>query len=114
MKKLFSLAFIILICISCNDNKNTLPEGIIPRDSMIVILADIHIAEAKLQNAGPAFRDKTFKSAYLQQVLRKAGVDSSRFLGSFDYYSSHPEIFSIMYEQVIVEISKRQAVKLKE
>jgi hypothetical protein len=112
--KLNRLIFFLLLFSACNDqDPEKIPAEIISRDTMISILADLHIAEARIINAGPVFRDKTLKSAYLQQVLTRAAIDSSRFLKSFEFYSDHPEIFSGMYEQVIVEISKRQAERAK-
>ncbi len=78
---------------------------------MVIIMADIHVAESQMVRAGGKGLDKDIRSAYLQKVLSAAGTDTTRFMKSFDFYSTHPEIFAEMYEEVVVEISKRQAEK---
>lgn len=108
------LFFYIIFVAGCRISDTALPKGIIPRDSMVTIMADIHIAESRLIKAGSSALQRDVKSAYLQQVLLSAGVDTSRFLKSFDYYSIHPGVFAEMYEDVVVEISKKQADGVKQ
>jgi len=103
------LVFLLLLA-GCSNQSEEIPPGIISKDSMISIMADIHIAEARLINAGGVVvKQKDVKSAYMRKILSEASDDTTRFLKSFDFYATHPEIFSQMYEQIIVEISKRQA-----
>ena len=103
------IIFCILFLVGCENKSEVIPPGIISKDSMISIMADIHIAESRLVVAGVIFKQKDIKSAYMRKVLSEASVDTTRFLKSFDFYAARPVVFSEMYEQVIVEISKRQA-----
>lgn len=100
--------FLIIFFFGCNKSSE-IPDGIISPDSMVTIMADIHVAESRLVVAGSMGTQRDVKSAYIHQVLKKAEVDTSRFLKSFDYYSLHPEQFAELYEQIVVELSKRQA-----
>ncbi len=105
------LFFVLIFLAGCKDTVNEIPAGIIARDSMVTIMADIHVAESQMARAGGKGLDKDVRSVYLHKVLSAAGTDTTRFMKSFDFYSTHPEIFAEMYEQVVVEISKRQAEK---
>jgi hypothetical protein len=103
---IFVLIFSALV--SCGESELKIPEGIIPRDSMIMLMSDIHLAEARLLIGGGGV---DMKNKYLQNVLYRHGTDTARFNRSFNFYSDHPEYFTKMYDEVIVEISRRQAEK---
>lgn len=112
MNKYKKWAFVVLLLASCqSENTNEIPAGVIKRDSMVKIMADVHIAEARMQISDIRNSDPDLKNTYLQEVLRRAGTDTTRFNYSFKYYSGNPELFAVMYEDVIVEISKKQARK---
>jgi len=103
---IFVLIFSALV--SCGESELKVPDEVIPRDSMIMLMADIHLAEARLLLGGGGGE---MKNKYLQNVLYKHGTDTARFNRSFNFYSAHPDYFTKMYDEVIVEISRRQAMK---
>ena len=112
MSKLrFSFILILFLCgfYSCSKNGGTIPEGVIPKDTMISVMADIHLAESRLMMSGKYAQNTNLKSTYMQEVLHRSNIDTSRLQKSFSYYSSQPELFSEMYDKVMEEISKRQA-----
>ncbi len=106
-----SAFFWILLVTSCTSDENELPPGIIPPDSMISVLADVHLAESKLLLNGRYINDEKLKATYIQFVLNKSNIDTGRFNQSFTYYTAHPDHFALMYDKVMAEISKRQAEK---
>ncbi len=99
---------------ACRSSTPEIPKDIIQPDSMVIIMADIHVAESRMVVSGSMGTQRVVKSVYLQQVLLKANVDTARFLKSFDFYSLQPELFAEMYEQIVVELSSRQAEVTKE
>ena len=109
MKSIHIIPIIIILATSCSEKDLDIPAEMIPRDSMIEILADVHIAESRLIQDGYKPNNQVFKSEYIQHVLNKDGVDSTRFNKSFLFYSAAPGYFQDMYEDVITEISKKQA-----
>lgn len=110
MKRVKLLVFAIFVLASCQTkNSNELPAGVISRDSMIRILAEVHVAEARMQISDIRNSNPELKNTYLQEVLKRSGTDTASFNYSFKYYSANPEVFASMYEEVIVEISKKQA-----
>jgi Domain of unknown function (DUF4296) len=110
MNRITFMALAIFVLASCqSESTQEIPAGVISRDSMVKIMADVHIAEARMQISDIRNSNPALKNTYLQEVLRRSGTDTARFNFSFKYYSGNPEIFAAMYEDVIVEISKRQA-----
>ncbi len=114
MKQSKIIIFSLVFLAACTNDPNEIPEGIVARDSMVNVMAEIHIAEARIMKAGNRSEMKDLKSAYMQQVLSNAGIDTARFRKSFDFYSTHPEIFAVMYEEVVVAISKKQAAEMRD
>lgn len=99
--------------VACGKKEAETPQGVLSSEQMISVLADIHIAEARLQIADVRSSNPDLKNKYVAEVLSRHKINTSVFARSFDYYSSHPEIFSQMYEKVIEEISKKQAASKK-
>lgn len=96
--------------ISCSGKKEIkIPDDVYPRDSMVLVMAEVHISEAFLMQQDYRQDQKRFKEAYMQQTLAGAGIDTAKFNRSFDFYSSNPALFTQIYDEVITEISKRQA-----
>lgn len=104
------LLSLFLLINSCRENETTeIPAGVFPPDSMALIMADIHITEAILQQKGYQPELLDYKSAQIQKTLLKNGADPARFNRSYEYYLSVPETFSGIYDHVISEISRREA-----
>lgn len=105
------MAILLSAFFSCSrsGDEGAVPQGIIVPDSMVQILTDIHIAESRLLLSGAGQDAVLPKKAYIHEVLVNHGVDSAAFYNSFIYYTDHPHRFAAMYEEVINEISKKQA-----
>lgn len=86
-----------------------LPPGILPADSMVMVMTELHLLESKMMLLGNRNISATEKGAYLKGMLDSTGLDSARFTASFEYYAGKPELFTEIYEKVITEISRRQA-----
>lgn len=101
---------LLVLLNSCKENESVdIPAGVFPPDSMALIMADIHITEAILQQKGYQPELLDYKSALIQKTLRKNNASPERFNRSYEYYLSVPETFSVIYDQVISEISQREA-----
>jgi hypothetical protein len=116
MKKMYrtflvAIASAVVFVAACNPEKGQeeIPAEIIPPDSMVQLLADIHIAESRLLLTGAGQDARLPKSAYIHQVLQSRNIDTVAFNRSFEFYSNHPAIFEKVYEGVTEEIGKRQA-----
>jgi len=105
------MAVLLTAFFSCSrgNEESAVPPGIIVPDSMIQLLSEIHIAESRLLLSGAGQDAVLPKKAYIREVLVNHGVDSASFYKSFVYYTDRPHRFAAMYEEVINEISKKQA-----
>ena len=103
------------ILISCSKKEEKIPENILPKDKMIRLMVDVHIAEATIQSRNLGINDstKTIAAGYYKNIFEKNRISEQQFRESFLYYSHHLEIFNKIYEEVINELSKKQALITK-
>jgi len=112
MKYLFPLALLLISCGTSGadpDHSRGTTEGVIPREIMIRILVDAHLAEAAMilqRNEGK--EDSALVKHYYDGIFSKYKISREKYNVSLEYYRKNPEEFSKMYEKVIYLISERQ------
>ena len=101
---------VLLTLMGCNRLKSTQPAAAISRDSMIAILVDIHVADAiSDQKYGQDKPNKAFTNALYERIFQNHHISAAEYKASYKYYEDKPELLDKMYEQVITEISKKEA-----
>jgi hypothetical protein len=109
-RKTFFIFFLCMFCISCSQNKDKVPSGIIPPEKMAEILTDVHIAEAYTNYKNlQADALKQSISDYYHFIFKTYGISDADFEESFDYYSKNPVAFIKVYDQVLIHLSKKEA-----
>jgi len=101
----YFLMGLILFFFGCSNN-NPVPKDIIPEDSLIRIIVDMHLADAILIE--PSVQQKQMvinKSKFYNAVLNKHAVTKDKFQESLNYYSDNLEKFDSIYERVIEELT---------
>ena len=81
-----------------------------PIDSMVNILMDIHLAEARIENTGYRNID-TARADYKkleQKIFEKHHIDTAKYRKSFDHYTDNIELMSEIYTII------RDSFKLKD
>lgn len=99
---MFILAFLLIV--SCESKVNyEKPENLIPRDTMIDLLYEMHLAvgTSNLRNKNSE-KDRN----YLSLVYEKYDIDSTRFAISNIYYTSQ----AVEYEEMFEEVERRLEV----
>ena len=119
MLRLFWLiAFSCLISCTPSDplaDKPKIPsDSIISEDQMVLMLADIHLADAGLlikRNRG----EKTDKLAtkYYEGIFQKYHISADRYQMNLDYYRQDFEVLEKLYEKVVVELKAREQAYVK-
>ena len=97
MTRSFLLLF-AAFALACQSKVNyEKPEDLIPRDVMIDLLYDMHMAvgTSNLRNKNLE-KDRN----YMSLVYEKYGIDSTRFAISNIYYTSQPVEYEEMFEEV--------------
>ena len=101
VKKQFSILLLLTLILSCESKVNyKKPESLIPRDTMINLLYDMHLAvgTTNLRNKNNE-KDRN----YMSLVYEKYGIDSTRFAVSNIYYTSQ----AVEYEEMFEEVERR-------
>jgi hypothetical protein len=91
------------------------PDGIIPSDSMAAILVDFHLAEGALLDMQQ--RNKPTAQAgvaYFQWIFEKHHINRQRMSDAMEFYSSHPRLYTKIYDQVLAELSRIQGESMKQ
>ena len=105
-----SLILIIVIFSACESKDSSkVPNGIIPENNMIQIIAKLHIVDATISVKHFNLRKNNKRIAkYYNYVLKKYGYDRAQFNKSVRFYSDNPERFDKMYDKVIEILTKKQ------
>ena len=104
---IFSL-FLLLGFMGCRSRSQQVE--ILSRDSLIEVLADLHISESAfhLNQSGTPNQTLVRRNAYFDWVMKKHHITYQQFDTSFKYYLNDNERFSKMYDQVINKIKLKE------
>ena len=110
MKQLL-FSIILFALAGCSGmQKDTPPADLIAQGKMIQVLVDIHVADAVVENkSGAQNPNLPLTNALYEQIYKNHGITATQYKTSFKYYESHAELMDKMYEQVITELSKKEA-----
>ncbi|MGI6479206.1 MAG: DUF4296 domain-containing protein [Salinivirgaceae bacterium] len=107
---LLSLVALLIInsCSGVRDKSTNLL--IIPRDTMIHVISDIHIVDAVLINAlnNRRIEVNTVPNYYVD-ILERYNISKERFDVSLRYYCDNLDEFDKMYDEIIEILSTKQA-----
>jgi hypothetical protein len=114
IKNLLALFAGIFMLSSCyneyNESLTEKPDNLIPRDTLVLIIADLEITESVIRqqnNYGLDAGDKT--AAYFNMIFTKYNISKSQFDSSLAYYKGDVEVMSEIYEDVITRLSLIQS-----
>ncbi len=105
------LFIIILLSLGgCSRFKDPKPADLIPQEKMIQVLADIHVADALVEHRSGTQNNLPLTSALYARIYHNYGITAAQYKSSYSYYEAHPVQMDRMYEQVITELSKKEAL----
>jgi len=118
MKKHLIYSLFIISCsfilFSCSKKKVETPPGVLSRQQMVPILADVHIAQAATGTYNTADSVRYSMNEFLPFILKIHHTTKAQYDSSISYYTSHPDMMEEIYDSVIIELSKKQGeVKAK-
>jgi hypothetical protein len=127
------LIFSLLFLFSCGhgkDQKIKEPDDLIPEEKMVLVLADVHLLEASLavRSTNPVPVRMRLPQQFLHDsvpppiqpigekknplpyydIFKKNGVTKKQYEESMMWYSANPEKLNALYDEVIIELTKRQ------
>ena len=107
---LLSWTFFLLLISSCSSSVE-IPSDVLPKEKMIEVLTDVQQAEALIQFSALERNDstRTIAYGYYKSVFEKNKITAEQFRKSFTFYANHLDMMDKMYEEVLVNLSKREA-----
>ncbi len=110
MRFLFAV-FISLLFVSCSEKPNRKkPEGLLSEEKMVELLTDIQLIEGAVSKKILDKIDAKKESPiYYQKAFEKHDVTENQFELSIRYYTENPEDLQVIYEDVLIELSKIKA-----
>ncbi|WP_299821680.1 DUF4296 domain-containing protein [uncultured Pontibacter sp.] len=108
MKRLFYILFCFSL-FACGNNQSKAPADLVPRDKMVQILADIHIAEAQVESR-VVYPDTALMAFTYQEreVFKKHGVTEQQFRDTYSYYKDNLKEMDALYEIIVDTLSLRE------
>ncbi|GAB2766659.1 hypothetical protein GCM10027275_05780 [Rhabdobacter roseus] len=86
------------------------PRHILSEDKMAAVLADIHVAEARVTRMRLSSLDSSVMvyNRLQQQIWKKHDVDTLAYRQSYEFYIANPGYMARIYEKVRTKIEARE------
>jgi hypothetical protein len=111
----FLILVMVLVFSACDEPVVEKPKKLVPRDRMVDMLTDMHIAESVFQNRRYS-SDQVFQfteADFYYSILKKYNVVDSTFEKSLIYYSSYPKEFEKIYSRVLNKLNEMEQEQLQ-
>lgn len=106
----------LAILTACGGGSGDVPFEYVQFDTMVQIMADIHVIEAKgnLARTGSMVEDNkvAIKTDY-EQMFFNYNTTQARFDSSYNYYARNPKLLDKLHEKSIEELNRRNTQSLK-
>ena len=100
MKNLVSIFFLIIL-VGCSKTE----KAEISQEKMVDVLYDLTVSSSARNTANR--RDTIQYVVDFNQILKKHGVDSVKFIKSQKIYQQDPDVYAAIYDSVNVKIQKK-------
>lgn len=119
MKKILFLILVMIVAFSCSPRKEVsetdIPPGIIPPDSMTMVISEMQYTEAILREFKRRGQYKEERAiAFYNQTFEKLGITPERYKQSLTFYEEHQETYYEIYKNVVTQLTKMQVEVSKE
>jgi hypothetical protein len=86
------------------------PEGIISRDSMIMIMTDCFIAEGASKQVQVQHKNVLLHAnVFFIKVFEKYDITYQEYKKSLEYYHQYPRAVDALYDDVLQQLSEKEA-----
>jgi hypothetical protein len=94
---------------ACSAVDDTKPENLLPEETMVSILTDIHLTEARVMQMGLRSVDSSniVYNRLEKQIFRKYKLDTAQYNASYRYYSTHPREMEAVYKEITGRLQKK-------
>lgn len=109
----FTLFSVLITLFSSCGNEDKAPHDTLSEEKMAVVLSEIHVAESRATRLQLKSTDSSqmIFNKLKEAIWKNQKVDSAVYRRSYEYYMSHPERMSRIYEKVQKKIEDREKKK---
>lgn len=111
----YLFASICLLFFACSaPDFNAVPADVIPKEKMVSILYDMHLAEGVV-HIYPSQGDSNARRAlgYYDLIYKKHGTSKEEFTKSYDFYVTHPVLMDSVYTRMIEQLNEKELLLRK-
>lgn len=83
------------------------PSGVLNKEDMAQLLADMHTGESVMENSSRSFPTDSSRKAFLQAIYAKHGVTRAEVDSSFSWYGYHIEKYMEVYDRTVEILDER-------
>ncbi len=94
---------LILLLVSCSDT----PSGVLDKEEMAALMADIHTAESVADMNHRLYQSDLSREELLQSIYIRHGVDAATVDSSLAWYGAHLDKYMDMYDRTIEILEQR-------
>lgn len=107
----WNVFLLVIILTACTSDVVKIPSKFFSKEKMVSILIDIHLSDAiAINEIYPDFKElNDIKKGYFLSVLEKNNITLEEFDKSYQFYLKNPDVFFEVYEEVMIELTKREA-----
>lgn len=116
MKRISFVIVLVFTLCACS-NKNKIPHEIVPAKEMSEIMWDMVRAQAlAIENSrkDSSINVESQTKALTNRVFEIHHITSSYLNKSYEWYSSHPDIFRLMFDSLYSQKQRENDLKMKE
>lgn len=85
------------------------PQWLLPEDSMVLILTDIHLVEGARSGTQILGDSLHRPSDYYKKVYEKYGLTASKYDSIFSWYSAHAPLMNQLYARMLERLNRLEA-----
>ncbi len=103
------ISIITILFLTCGNRKLHVPEGILEPDELAPLLVELHLVDGSLHQYQSSQQLRKDSAYFLYPaVLQKYGISRAQFDSTILFYGKYPEKFSMIYDDVLEELSRRE------
>lgn len=108
--KIWAVFWGLLLISSCGRyNEVAVPKDVLPQDSMIAMITDMHLIEGGKLGRKIMGDSLLLVDDYYFKLYEKYNVSKERYKKSYSFYAENPKLMAKIYEKVLENLNQIQA-----
>ena len=111
IKGIIFFLFMVVLLLSCHSEQEKQPVYPFPEEKIIQILADVHLAEAKLSELTylPQNQQDSIAKNYYFSIYRVHGLNAGEYNQLMNELSRNPDELNRIYDKVLIQLQTEES-----